>query len=113
MVVDTFVPSVNQSIETGIEESRVQIEEPLNDGFMNFGIGSEVEPARSDEIKITRFETRDLERVFQCLFGGRYRQFCKPVFVKENRVSTPVFVTLRLLRNLLLVGDEIQLGCFL
>ncbi|GBO23801.1 hypothetical protein AVEN_29982-1 [Araneus ventricosus] len=31
MVVEAFVPSVNQSIETGIDEG------PLNDLFLNFG----------------------------------------------------------------------------
>ncbi|GBN40913.1 hypothetical protein AVEN_64921-1, partial [Araneus ventricosus] len=42
MVAEAFVPSVNQSIETGMEEIRVQIAETLNDGFLNFGIGSEM-----------------------------------------------------------------------
>ncbi|GBM40760.1 hypothetical protein AVEN_157904-1 [Araneus ventricosus] len=42
MVVEAFVSSVNQAIETGIEEIRVQDTEPLNDGFLNIGISSEM-----------------------------------------------------------------------
>ncbi|GBO04224.1 hypothetical protein AVEN_216033-1 [Araneus ventricosus] len=42
MVVEAYVPSANQFIETGIEEIRIQVAEPLNDGFLNFGIGSEM-----------------------------------------------------------------------
>ncbi|GBM92898.1 hypothetical protein AVEN_189139-1 [Araneus ventricosus] len=41
MVVEAFVPSLNQSIETAIEEVRIQVVEPLNDGFLNFGRCSE------------------------------------------------------------------------
>ncbi|GBN14458.1 hypothetical protein AVEN_170066-1 [Araneus ventricosus] len=91
MVVEAFVPSVNQSIETGVEEIRLQVAEPINEGFLNFGISS-VLLKRSEEMKITRCEIRALGRVFHCLCGGRDRKFCTPVFVKENRVSTPVFV---------------------
>ncbi|GBM23589.1 hypothetical protein AVEN_196661-1 [Araneus ventricosus] len=42
MVAEASVPWVNQSIETGIDEIRVQIAETLNDGFLNFGIVSEM-----------------------------------------------------------------------
>ncbi|GBM69220.1 hypothetical protein AVEN_210441-1 [Araneus ventricosus] len=115
MVVEAFVSSVNQSIETGIEKIRVQVAEPLNDGFLNFGIGSEVATCRvlfqrSEDMKITWCEIRAVGRVFQCLCGGRGRQFCTPVFVKENRVSTSVFVTLHSLCKLPLV--EFRLGMF-
>ncbi|GBM49987.1 hypothetical protein AVEN_210096-1 [Araneus ventricosus] len=58
MVVEAFLPSVNQSIEIGVEEIRVQVAEPLNDDFLNFGIGSEMAAClmllqRSEEMKIT------------------------------------------------------------
>ncbi|GBM24013.1 hypothetical protein AVEN_274423-1, partial [Araneus ventricosus] len=42
MFVEAFVPFVNQSIETGKEEMRVQVEEQRNDDFLHFGIGSEM-----------------------------------------------------------------------
>ncbi|GBM19169.1 hypothetical protein AVEN_79885-1 [Araneus ventricosus] len=45
VVVEAFVPSVHQSIETGIEEIeevRVYGAELLKDSFLNFGIGSEM-----------------------------------------------------------------------
>ncbi|GBN33566.1 hypothetical protein AVEN_218046-1 [Araneus ventricosus] len=93
MVVEAFVPSVHQSIETGLNEIRIQVSEPLNDGFLNFGIGFEMATCqvllqRSEDMKITWCEIRALGKVFQCLSGGRAGQFCTPVFVKENRVST-------------------------
>ncbi|GBN72379.1 hypothetical protein AVEN_149271-1 [Araneus ventricosus] len=70
MVFEAFVPSVNQSIETGIEEIRVQVAEPLNDGFLHFGIGSEMATfqvllQRSEEMKITWYEIRAVGRVFR------------------------------------------------
>ncbi|GBL72479.1 hypothetical protein AVEN_115394-1 [Araneus ventricosus] len=67
MVVEAFVPSVNQSIETGIEEIRVQIAEPLNDGFLNFGIGFEIQVLyqRSEDMKITWCEIRAVGMLFQ------------------------------------------------
>ncbi|GBM97440.1 hypothetical protein AVEN_254704-1 [Araneus ventricosus] len=42
MFAEALVPSINQSIETSIEEIRIQDAEPFNDGFLNFGIGSEM-----------------------------------------------------------------------
>ncbi|GBL92436.1 hypothetical protein AVEN_174719-1 [Araneus ventricosus] len=42
MVVEEFVSSIKQSIQTGIEEFRVQVEELLNDDFLNFGLESEM-----------------------------------------------------------------------
>ncbi|GBO31852.1 hypothetical protein AVEN_113709-1 [Araneus ventricosus] len=76
MIVRAFVPSVNQSIETGREEISVQIAEQLNDGFLDFGIGSgmvacQVLLQRSEEMKIIRCEIRAVGRVFHCLCGGR------------------------------------------
>ncbi|GBN03228.1 hypothetical protein AVEN_5405-1 [Araneus ventricosus] len=76
MIVGAFVPSVNQSIETGIEEIMVQIVGQLNDGFLDFGIGSgmvacQVLLQRSEEMKIIRCEIRAVGRVFHCLCGGR------------------------------------------
>ncbi|GBN49179.1 hypothetical protein AVEN_116500-1 [Araneus ventricosus] len=90
MVVEASVPSVNQSIETGILEIGVQVGEPFNVGFLNFGIGSEMAKCQvllqiSEEMKITWCEIRTLGRMFQCLRGGRARQFFTPVFGKENR----------------------------
>ncbi|GBM52141.1 hypothetical protein AVEN_189329-1 [Araneus ventricosus] len=118
MVVEAFAPLLNQSMETGIKEIKVQIAEPLNDRFLNFGNGSEKATCQvllqlSEEMKITRCKIRPLGGVFQCLCGGRARQFCTPVSMKEHNVFTPVFMTLRLLPKLQLVGDEIQLGMFL
>ncbi|GBM05222.1 hypothetical protein AVEN_181612-1 [Araneus ventricosus] len=46
MVVEAFVPPVNKSIVTGIEVIKVQVAEPLNGSFLNFGIGSGWQPAR-------------------------------------------------------------------
>ncbi|GBM23656.1 hypothetical protein AVEN_167148-1 [Araneus ventricosus] len=62
MVIEAFVPSVNQSIETGVEENKIQVTESLNYGFLNFGIGSEmasgqVLPQRSEEMTITCCES--------------------------------------------------------
>ncbi|GBO25611.1 hypothetical protein AVEN_17461-1 [Araneus ventricosus] len=64
------MPSVIQSIETGIGEIRVQIAESLNDGFLNFGIDAELATyqvflQRSEEIKITWYEIRVVGRMFQ------------------------------------------------
>ncbi|GBN90049.1 hypothetical protein AVEN_78394-1 [Araneus ventricosus] len=42
MVVEAFVQSVNQSIETGIEEISVHVTETLHNSFLNFGIDSEM-----------------------------------------------------------------------
>ncbi|GBM24432.1 hypothetical protein AVEN_76161-1 [Araneus ventricosus] len=67
---------------------------------------------RSEEMKITCCEIRDELRMFQCVCCGRARLFCTLVFMKENLVSTPVFVTLHSLRKLPLVGDEFHLGMF-
>ncbi|GBN04449.1 hypothetical protein AVEN_46916-1 [Araneus ventricosus] len=58
MVVEAFVPLVHQSIKTGIEEIKVQVAETLNDGFLNFSIGSEMTTCqvllqRFEEMKIT------------------------------------------------------------
>ncbi|GBN94332.1 hypothetical protein AVEN_47723-1 [Araneus ventricosus] len=108
MVVEAFVPSVNQSMETGIEEIRVQVAEPLNEGVLHFHIDSKMATCqvllqRSEEMKITGCEIRTVARVFQCLCGGRARQ-C--------RVSRPIFVTLHSLRKLPLVDDEFKLGMF-
>ncbi|GBM17587.1 hypothetical protein AVEN_80888-1 [Araneus ventricosus] len=57
---------------------RVQVAEPLNDSFLNFGIGSEMATCqvllqRSEEMKITWCEIRNLGTVFKCLCGGRAR----------------------------------------
>ncbi|GBN09134.1 hypothetical protein AVEN_4279-1 [Araneus ventricosus] len=41
MVIEAFVQSVNQSIETFMEEIMVQVAEPFKDGFLNFSVGSE------------------------------------------------------------------------
>ncbi|GBL90594.1 hypothetical protein AVEN_179494-1 [Araneus ventricosus] len=116
MAFEAFVSSVNHSIEIGIEEIRVQVAEPLKDGFLNSGIGSEMatcqELLQSEEMKITWCEIRDVGRVFNFLCGGRGRQFSTPVFVKENRVSTPAFVTWHSLCKLPVVGYEFQLGMF-
>ncbi|GBO44631.1 hypothetical protein AVEN_105683-1 [Araneus ventricosus] len=89
MVVEAFVPLVNQSIETGIEGIGVQVAKPLNDGFLNFGIASDMATCqvllqRSEEMKITWCEIWALGRVFQCICGGRARQFGTPVFVTLN-----------------------------
>ncbi|GBM52425.1 hypothetical protein AVEN_105027-1 [Araneus ventricosus] len=51
------VEALNQSIETGMEEIRVHAEQ-LNDGFLNFGICSEMTTCQvllqqSEEMKIT------------------------------------------------------------
>ncbi|GBO22242.1 hypothetical protein AVEN_121008-1 [Araneus ventricosus] len=63
MVVEAFVSSVNQSIETAVEEIRVQVAEPFNDGFLNFGIGFEMVTCQvplqwSEEMKIAWCEIR-------------------------------------------------------
>ncbi|GBL61168.1 hypothetical protein AVEN_211934-1 [Araneus ventricosus] len=65
MVMEAFVPSVNYSIETGVEENRVQVTESLNYGFLNFGIGSEMASCQvllqgSEDMKITCCEIRDV-----------------------------------------------------
>ncbi|GBN82472.1 hypothetical protein AVEN_2908-1 [Araneus ventricosus] len=70
MVVEAFVSSVNQSIESIIKEIRVQVAEPRNEGFLNFGNGSEVATfqvllQRSEEMKIARWEIRVVGRVFR------------------------------------------------
>ncbi|GBL80981.1 hypothetical protein AVEN_83074-1 [Araneus ventricosus] len=54
----------------------VQVTELLNDGFLDFGIGSEMATCRvliqqSEELKISCCETPAVGRVFQCLCGGR------------------------------------------
>ncbi|GBO25829.1 hypothetical protein AVEN_266167-1 [Araneus ventricosus] len=117
MVVEAYMPSVHQNIETGIEETRVQIVETLNDGFLNFGVGSEMATYQvllkwSEDMKITRCEIRAIGRLFQCLCGGRARQFCTPVFVKVNRCFHTYLRALRSLRKLPLDGDENQVGMF-
>ncbi|GBN98105.1 hypothetical protein AVEN_79007-1 [Araneus ventricosus] len=67
---------------------------------------------RSEEMKITWCEIQAVGRMFHCLCGERARQFYISVFAKQNRVSTPVSMTLNSLCKLPLVGDEFQLGCF-
>ncbi|GBO43940.1 hypothetical protein AVEN_20909-1 [Araneus ventricosus] len=42
LVVEAFVPSINQCIEIGIEEISVKIVEPCLCSLLNFGIGSEL-----------------------------------------------------------------------
>ncbi|GBN19574.1 hypothetical protein AVEN_35373-1 [Araneus ventricosus] len=63
MVVEAFVSSLNRSIETAVEEIRVRVEEPLNDVFLNFGIGLEMATCQvplqwSEEMKIAWCEIR-------------------------------------------------------
>ncbi|GBL78266.1 hypothetical protein AVEN_42814-1 [Araneus ventricosus] len=63
MVVETFESSVHQFIETGREEIRVQVVEPLNDAFLDIGIGSEMAKCQvllqeSEEMKITWCKNR-------------------------------------------------------
>ncbi|GBM93865.1 hypothetical protein AVEN_49234-1 [Araneus ventricosus] len=70
MVAEAFVPSANQSIETGIEEIGVKVAEPLNEGFLNFSIGSEMTTywvllKRFEEMKISWCGIRTVGRVFQ------------------------------------------------
>ncbi|GBL85614.1 hypothetical protein AVEN_193084-1 [Araneus ventricosus] len=65
MIVESIVSSVNQSLEIGIEEIRVQFAEPLDDVFLNLGIGSEMATYQvllqgSDEMKIPWCEIRDV-----------------------------------------------------
>ncbi|GBO18378.1 hypothetical protein AVEN_210149-1 [Araneus ventricosus] len=79
MVVEAFGPSVNQPIETGIEEIRVLVAESLYDGFLNFGIGSEVATCqvlfqRSEDMKITYYEFRDVGRMFQNILSAKLFQ---------------------------------------
>ncbi|GBL78204.1 hypothetical protein AVEN_42771-1 [Araneus ventricosus] len=68
MVVEAFRPSVHQFIETGIEEISVQVAEPLNGSFLDFGIGFEMATyqillQRSEEMKITRCKIPPVGRV--------------------------------------------------
>ncbi|GBM11853.1 hypothetical protein AVEN_26777-1 [Araneus ventricosus] len=77
-------------MEPGIKEIGVQVAEPFNDGSLNLGIGSEIATCqvllqRSEEMKINWCDIRAVGRVFRCLCGGHARQFCTPVFLKENR----------------------------
>ncbi|GBN01099.1 hypothetical protein AVEN_198810-1 [Araneus ventricosus] len=72
MIVKAFVPSVNQSIEIAIEEISVHVTEPLNDGFLNFVVGSEMATCQlllqqSEEMKITWCDSRAVVDVL-----GRY-----------------------------------------
>ncbi|GBM11760.1 hypothetical protein AVEN_22901-1 [Araneus ventricosus] len=112
MVVEAFGPSVHQFIETDIEEIRGQVMEPLNDGFLDFGIGSEMATCQallqqSEEMEITWWEIPAVGRVFQCLCGGRVRQFCtlvsRPVLLPND------FRLFRLLKKHL-AGDYFRIG---
>ncbi|GBM09584.1 hypothetical protein AVEN_29435-1 [Araneus ventricosus] len=93
MIVGVFLRSVNQSIETGIEEIRVQVAEPLIDGFLNFGIGSEMATCRvllqwSEDTKITWCEIRTVGR--PDLWSSR--TYVCLVQIPSIKI-TPVFVT--------------------
>ncbi|GBN92574.1 hypothetical protein AVEN_39370-1 [Araneus ventricosus] len=48
MTVEAFVPSVNHSIENGIEEIRVQVAVILNDGFLIFKTSSKMATCQQD-----------------------------------------------------------------
>ncbi|GBN89802.1 hypothetical protein AVEN_41699-1 [Araneus ventricosus] len=68
MVDEIFMPSVNQSIETGVEETRVKIAEPLRKGFLNFSMSSEMTTCqvllqRSEEKKIIWCKIRVVGRL--------------------------------------------------
>ncbi|GBM22224.1 hypothetical protein AVEN_273414-1 [Araneus ventricosus] len=70
MVVETFVPSVHQRIETGTGELSIKVVEPRQDGLLRFGIDSEMLTSqvllqRSKEMKVTWCEVRVVGRVFQ------------------------------------------------
>ncbi|GBL80367.1 hypothetical protein AVEN_92276-1 [Araneus ventricosus] len=68
MVVEAFAPSLNQSIETCIEEIGIQVAEPLKDIFLNFGsemATCQVLLQRSEKIKITWCKIQAVGRVFQ------------------------------------------------
>ncbi|GBM42428.1 hypothetical protein AVEN_240184-1 [Araneus ventricosus] len=67
MIVEAFVSSVNQSIETVIEEIRIQIAGSLKDGFLNKTATCQVLLQRSEEMKITWCEIRAVGRVFQSI----------------------------------------------
>ncbi|GBL98580.1 hypothetical protein AVEN_274104-1 [Araneus ventricosus] len=63
MIVEAFVSSVNQSIETVIVEIRIQIAWSLKDGFLNKTATCQVLLQRSEEMKITWCEIRAVGRV--------------------------------------------------
>ncbi|GBM37766.1 hypothetical protein AVEN_25880-1 [Araneus ventricosus] len=70
MVVEAFGRSENKSIETVIEEIRVQVTEPPKDGFLNFGISFKMGTCqvlfrRLEEMKITWWEIWSVGRVTQ------------------------------------------------
>ncbi|GBM05149.1 hypothetical protein AVEN_197711-1 [Araneus ventricosus] len=74
-------------------DSWIKVAVPLKDGFLDFGIGSEMATCkellqRSEEMKITWYEILAVGRVLQCLCGGRDRQFRTPVFVKKSCFHT-------------------------
>ncbi|GBM50770.1 hypothetical protein AVEN_35666-1 [Araneus ventricosus] len=83
MVIEAFVPSGNQSIESGIEEIRLQVTEPPKDGFLNFGIGFEMGTCqvlfkRLEEMKITWCEIWAAERITQSIiFETLFHITCK------------------------------------
>ncbi|GBM07659.1 hypothetical protein AVEN_228160-1 [Araneus ventricosus] len=67
MVVEAFGSSVHQFIKTDIKEIRVQVADPLNEGFLEFGIGSEMVTCQVllpqfEEMKITWCENRSQNR---------------------------------------------------
>ncbi|GBN15598.1 hypothetical protein AVEN_24261-1 [Araneus ventricosus] len=105
MVVESFVPSVNQSIETGIKEIRFQVTEPVNDSFLNFGIGFEMATCqallqRSKDIKITWPEILAVGRIFQNIpfenavltFREQFRSFPVKCLVQRDTITGSIHV---------------------
>ncbi|GBM07632.1 hypothetical protein AVEN_228137-1 [Araneus ventricosus] len=95
-VVESFVPSINQYIETGTQEIMVKIVELLSDSFLNFEICSEIAICQallqlSEEMKIIWCEIWAVRRIFQnippeTLFQITYNRgyMCSVVVVQQG-----------------------------
>lgn len=88
MVVESFVPSLNQSI-------RVQAAKPRNYTLLNFGNGSEMEDCqvlykRYKEINVAWCEIRAVERMFQCIPSEMVHQItCNRNSMQFDVVNNP------------------------
>ncbi|GBN43018.1 hypothetical protein AVEN_21261-1 [Araneus ventricosus] len=77
MVDEAVMSSAHQSNEIGIEEISVQVTDPLNNGFLNFGISSEMPTCqvllqRSEEMKSLDFQQLEMNLSWDVFFNRKH-----------------------------------------
>ncbi|GBL85651.1 hypothetical protein AVEN_193113-1 [Araneus ventricosus] len=97
MVGEALGPSMHPFIETGIEEIWVRVSEPLNDGFLDFVIGSEMAKCQwtGSTVLHTCFVTCSRTKGFSSFFGLLKKHLTGSHFRTDAEVQEAVVKWLR------------------